>query len=57
LGCDLASAIEINKKRNLNQKEKEKTFEDIDKCPPINDLVVLSDLGAGQFGKVLLLSD
>ena len=26
-------------------------------CPSIEDLVVLKELGAGQFGKVLLLSD
>lgn len=45
MGCDINSAVEINKKRMINQKEK--TFEDIDKCPPIDDLIVLSDLGAG----------
>ena len=46
LGADLPSIIAINKKNQVITK-KEKTFEDFKKCPPIKDLIVLKELGAG----------
>ena len=45
IGCEISDAVAINMK-NMTKKRRN-TFEDIEKCPKIEDLIVLKELGAG----------
>jgi len=45
LGANLLNIIKMRDK--IMMKKKEKTFDDFEKCPPIKDMIVLKELGAG----------